>query len=489
MNKTLIVKLFFILIYLSFALNYFYDELFRTYTGTIYTYGIIFIVIVSISLGVILSAIIYNFSLYLYLKNIQYLYYALAQLSTLFFLISLDSLYISPFDEIFQLNSTIIFDISQLLMLFFSLLFLQSFFKSYNIKSINTIVKVIIGILFIDLLCLLIFSHTYISKLIPLFIPILLILSEAIEHVKKRDKAFNFIIIGWMTVLITVALEYFGILPLWNAEFPFFHIAIAIESIFLSLALAYKFKIITEEKATHQIILLQQSRLASMGEMLSSIAHQWRQPLNILSLGLMNIKKRSKGQEKNLRTIEQLKEQLEYMSNTIEDFKDFYNPSKAKTNFSIYKTWEKASLIAFSSLEKNNIEVSMELIKDFNLYGHQNELEQVILTILNNAKDAFLEHNIQTPTIHITIDKSTLNIRDNAGGIEKQHIDKIFEPYFSTKEKGEGIGLYISKLIVEKEFKGLLHVYSLNGETTFTLSFMKIELSCIHDKGSLSHNL
>jgi signal transduction histidine kinase len=471
MNKTLIVKLFFILIYLGFAVSYFYDEHFIPYTGSIYTYETLFIIIVSMSLGVILSAIIYNFSLYLYLKNTQYLYYSLAQLSALFFLISLDSLYISPFDEIFQLHSTLIFDISQLLMLFFSLLFLKSFFKSYNLKSINTITQVIIGILFIDLLCLLVFSHTYISKLIPLFIPILLVLSEAIEHVEKRDTAFNFIIIGWMIVLVTVALQYFGILALWHEEFPFFHIAIALESIFISLALAYKFKLITEEKATHQIILLQQSRLASMGEMLSSIAHQWRQPLNILALGLMNIKKRSKGQEKNLKTIEQLKEQLQYMSNTIEDFKHFYNPSKAKTNFSIHDTWKKASLIAFSSLEHNNIEISVELIKDFSLYGHQNELEQVILSIINNAKDAFLARNKQTPNIHISIDESTLSIHDNAGGIKKQHIDKIFKPYFSTKEKGEGIGLYISKLIVEKEFQGLLDVCSVENGTTFSLTF------------------
>jgi len=185
----------------------------------------------------------------------------------------------------------------------------------------------------------------------------------------------------------------------------------------------------------------------------------------------MNIKKRSKGQDKNLKTIKHLKEQLEYMSNTIEDFKNFYNPSKAKIYFSVNDTCKKACHIAFSSLGHYNIKVSVELIEDFNVYGHQNELEQVILSIINNAKDAFLERNKESPTIYITIDKSTLSIRDNAGGIDKQYIKKIFDPYFSTKKKGEGIGLYISKLIVEQEFQALLSVRSFHEETTFSLDF------------------
>lgn len=471
MNKTLLVKLALIVIYSSISIIYFYDEHFPVYSGTQYEYGTVFIMIVAMSFGIIISAVIYNTSIYFYLKQPQYLYYALAQLSTLFFLITLDSLYIFPFNEVFQLSSPFLFDLAQLLMLFFSFLFLKSFFQNYHIKGLNFLFKILFPILYLDFILLLLFSQAFISKIIPLFITILLILSEIYHHVGKTDKAFNLILIGWGIVLITVILGYFGILALWDKDFPFFHIAIAIESIFLSLALAYKFKIITDEKEEQQFMLFQQSRLASMGTMISTIAHQWRQPLNVLSLGLMNIKKRSKGEEKNLKTIAELKEQLQYMSETIEDFKNFYKPSKIKEYFSIEDTCQKACKVAFSSLEQHNIDVEVSIKEDFKIYGKQNELEQVILSLINNSKDAFLENNIKTKRILIAIDSSTLSIKDNAGGIEKQHLEKIFDPYFSTKEKGEGIGLHISKLIVEKELQGKLHVQSLKNTTTFSLIF------------------
>jgi len=106
-------------------------------------------------------------------------------------------------------------------------------------------------------------------------------------------------------------------------------------------------------------------------------------------------------------------------------------------------------------------------------YGNRNEFEQVILNLLNNAKDAFIERKIETPFIEITIGDNGLSIRDNAGGIEKKNLDKIFNPYFSTKKDSDGIGLYISKMIVEQEMGGRLRVSTDESGTLFVMEFNK----------------
>ena len=474
MNKILILKFFLIAIYLFIALFYFYDDHFPLYTGTLYSYGNIPFMVATISFGIIISATVYNTALYVYLKKLQYLYYALAQLSALFFLMNIDALFIAPFDTIFLFQSPMLLDFSQMLMLVFSLLFLRDFFRNYKIKNIDTIVKIIFYLIAIDFILLLFFSHAVIFKFIPQFIPILFVLTEAIQHVKKRDIAFNLIIIGWGIVLVTVISEYAGLLKILGFAFPFFHIAIALESIIISLAIAYKFKLLEEERQKQQALLLQQSRLASMGEMVSSIAHQWRQPLNAISFGLMNIKKRSKDEERNLVIIEKLNQQLQYMSSTIEVFRNFYNPSKVKNNFSVYKSCQTSYTIAQNTLEPKQIKLNIENIEDFMLFGKKNELEQVILSLINNAKDAFVEKKIEEPIIHIIIENPTITIVDNAGGIDKKHIKKIFIPYFSTKKNSDGIGLHISKLIIEKEMGGKLSVVSENSQTTFILDFQNI---------------
>lgn len=473
MAKRHYFKLMIIAVYFFISLFYFYDEHFRKTTDELYVYGNLQFMAVTMSLGVILSSSIYNLALFIYLKHNQYLFYTLAQLFTLFFLVNLDSIYIDPFNEIFQLKSLMLFDASQLLMLIFSLLFLESFFENYKVKNMSTIMYVIFVFILIDAVLLAIFSHLIIFKFIPIFIPILYLLSEIYIQVKKRDTPFYLILGGWSIVLTTVILEYAGLLKWIGFVFPFFHISIALESIILSLAIAYKFKLLEEDRQEQQALLFQQSRLASIGEMVASIAHQWRQPLNVLSFGLMNIKKRSIGQEKNLKIIVKLNEQLQYMSSTIEDFRNFYNPSKVKTHFSIKETSRQCCSISKSVLEVNDIKIEIILKEDFTLFGNQNELQQVLLSMISNAKDAFVEHSIKNGEIKITIEKLKITIDDNAGGILKEHIEKIFNPYFSTKKNSDGIGLHISKLIIEKEMKGTLTVHSMNNKTTFTLKFPK----------------
>ncbi|NEW61702.1 hypothetical protein GSY74_10430 [Sulfurovum sp. bin170] len=470
MSSSLKIKLSLIFVYLTVALFY-HKHYFPTYTGTIYHYENMPFFIVAMSFRVILSATLYNLSLYLYIRKTPHLYYALAQLSALFFLMNLDSLFIAPFDEMFGLKSLMLFDISQIFMLFFSILFLEAFFRHYQIEKLDRLIKLILVLSVVDLFLTLIFSHAVITKFIPIFIPIWLVLSEALRLTKKIDVAFKLVIMGWSMVLSVVIVEYIGFVEITGISFPFFHIAVALESVILSLAIAYKFKLLEDNRKLQQTLLLQQSRLASMGEMISIIAHQWRQPLNFLSFGLMNIKKELKESKRGLGIVEQLNLELQYMSSTIEDFRNFYNPSKMKTQFDIYDACKQAQSILNSSLELHEITLKIDKKENFTLYGNQNEFVQVILNIINNAKDALVSRKVKEPQIEIVIDKSTIIITDNAGGIERKYLSKIFEPYFSTKEDSDGIGLYLVKMIVEKELGGEICVETYGECTRFIVLF------------------
>ncbi len=235
----------------------------------------------------------------------------------------------------------------------------------------------------------------------------------------------------------------------------------------LSLAIAYKMKVLEDERVIQQSLLLQQSRLASMGEMISTIAHQWRQPLTHLSYLFMNMKKKSDNPAFITSKLEEGKRQITYMSQTIELFSNFYNPSKEKENFFAKEACEEAIMIA--QLSKVSYEIKCQ--HDFTMYANKNEFEQVILNLINNARDALLQREISSPHISIMIEKNTIMIEDNAGGIESKNLAKIFDPYFSTKAKSDGIGLYIAKTIIEKEMGGKLSVKNAKDGAIFTLLF------------------
>jgi C4-dicarboxylate-specific signal transduction histidine kinase len=216
--------------------------------------------------------------------------------------------------------------------------------------------------------------------------------------------------------------------------------------------------------------LLQQSRLASMGEMISIIAHQWKQPLNFLSVVHMNLKRMHKEHKDSTMLIGEANKQIEYMSNTIDSFRDFYNPSKKKENFSVESALTHVLSITAPTLKSAKISISHTTTNDFNIYGNKNEFEQVLLNLINNAKDALVEKQIEEPSIQITISTKLLTIKDNAQGIPKELIKSIFDPYFSTKKNSDGIGLYISKMIIEQELGGKLSVESDKKGTRFSIS-------------------
>ena len=215
-------------------------------------------------------------------------------------------------------------------------------------------------------------------------------------------------------------------------------------------------------------ILVHQSKMASMGEMIGNIAHQWRQPLTQLSSILINIKlsyDRDKlTREKFYKKIKESNEQILFMSKTIDDFRNFFASQKHKEKYKISSVLRSVKKLIGSSLKNNDITLNIVLKDDFEINGFSNEIAQAFLNILNNAKDILIERKIENASISIKAftedNKNTIIIEDNAGGVNVVPIEKIFEPYFSTKhaKSGTGIGLYMTKIIIEKNNHGTIKV-------------------------------
>lgn len=231
------------------------------------------------------------------------------------------------------------------------------------------------------------------------------------------------------------------------------------------------------EKSRHKdIMMMEQSRQASMGRMIGNIAHQWKQPLNNLNIFLYRIKLLLEDTGLHKETYNDIfvtcENLVDKMSTIIDDFRYFYKPDKKKEKFSINKTIKKSLSLVDASMNYNFISVALNETDKISATGFPNEYSMVILNILDNAKDAIVSRKIKGK---IKIDVSLENgfgvvkIKDNGGGIHKDVLDNIFEPYFTTKKKRKaiGIGLYICKLIVEKHMNGRIEVQNIGTGTEF----------------------
>jgi len=230
-------------------------------------------------------------------------------------------------------------------------------------------------------------------------------------------------------------------------------------------------------------MMVHQSRQAAMGEMLESIAHQWRQPLNIIGLSCANLEMQHElGTLSDVEFKEKMQiisKNINYMSNTIDDFRDFLNPERTPVFFNPKETIEAVYDILAAQLENNKIRVEIKCDYAITLYGIENEFKQVIFILLNNSKDAIkgLQKNFDNFQGEIKIslshkeNKSVITVCDNGGGIKEDIIHSIFDPYFTTKfaSSGTGIGLYIAKNVIESRMKGKLKVFNTKTGCCFSI--------------------
>jgi signal transduction histidine kinase len=224
-------------------------------------------------------------------------------------------------------------------------------------------------------------------------------------------------------------------------------------------------------------MMISQSRQAAMGEMIGNIAHQWRQPLNALALLLGNIQM---SHHYNELTVDRLAETvangnslIQKMSTTINDFRNFFLPDKEVVSFSALDRINHAIALVEAGLTSQNIIIHLEASQDLILTGFPNEYSQVLLNLLTNSRDAIKSSDDLAGRITIRLferaGQACASISDNGGGIPDDVIDKIFEPYFSTKEMGTGIGLYMSKMIIERSMNGTIEAHNIEGGAEFVV--------------------
>jgi len=236
--------------------------------------------------------------------------------------------------------------------------------------------------------------------------------------------------------------------------------------------------------------LMHNTRLAQMGEMISMIAHQWRQPLSSISaisgntrlklqLSTFDLSTDDGIEKQNLFIEDELKkieDKVQNLSITIDDFRKFYTPNKKPVSRVLDEIIPKSINIIRATLIDNNVEIVEKYNSNEYIEIYDSEIMQVVLNIIKNSQENFQEKNIENPNITITTDARVISIYDNGGGIAEDVIDKIFDPYFSTKDEknGTGLGLYMSKIIVEDNHFGHLNVDNTDDGICFTIEIGKL---------------
>ena len=304
--------------------------------------------------------------------------------------------------------------------------------------------------------------------------------SERIEIYKKwmgvRKKEINYMLIMEISiifVLITAILLFFYLRQrkLKNRLTQ------------LNETLEKKIEIAVEEDRKHQMIMLQQSRLAQMGEAISMIAHQWKQPLNALAFLNSTIVSQYKNNTLTQEVVDKFERRslniIKGMSETIDNFRSFFKPEKEKVEFSVNSVIVNTTDMIQPILDELKIKLIVILDEDRSIVGYPNEFGQALMNIINNAKEAFMQNNIKDKKIiikkRVSDDLINITIQDNAGGIDKAIFDRVVEPYFTTKSDmgGDGIGLYMTKLIIEKHMEGSLKLANVGDGLQ-----VKISLKC-----------
>lgn len=227
------------------------------------------------------------------------------------------------------------------------------------------------------------------------------------------------------------------------------------------------------------MLLIRQAKLASIGEMLEHIAHQWKQPLAQINSIVLNIEANFEDGKLDEETLEEELNQIEnltlFMSQTIESFRNYLHPDKEKTIFTAKEVIDETLSLINPLLKHKKIESIIDIKDNAKIKGYKKEFVQTLLVLLNNAKDALLENSIKNPFIKISVKqkgaKTLISVIDNGGGIDEKIMDKIFDPYFTTKQqsKGTGHGLSMAKMIIEESFNGKIKATDSKGGACFEI--------------------
>jgi len=420
--------------------------------------------------GILTAVALFNFQWYTLTKEKSYLYYAVFKCLMILLILQVTKIIVIN-QFILILNTTVL--LVALFLFSKELLGLKDDFKAFN-RIINSMILIVV----------LSFLYTASSGDYSIFDqPYSLVLSPLVVLgyfvYRSGFKPAIYFVASWSVALMLVGLNDLNVREIvsFYPSIPFGLIGHLVESVVLSYAIFLKTHLIIKEKEEQCEVLIHQSKLVALGQMLENIAHQWRQPLNRVSAFMVNmqvyISNKYKNEEYLIETLNQSQLQVEYMSNTLNDFTNFNNQTKEKEEFLISSVIDEVHNIIGQTLTNNNILFETKLEEDFPLYSYQSELTQVILNLIQNAQDELIKRASNNPTIKVVVHKNSISVQDNVGGIDAEVVNHIFDPYFTTKDKSSssGLGLYMSKMILEKSFNADIEIKQSEQCTSFNIIF------------------
>lgn len=390
-------------------------------------------------------------------------------------------IYILAYSNLFEI-SNLIKEISLVLASLFALFFAINYYDGKFLPKIRNYKELFFNTFLFNIVILTAFYHYILFEYLPYTIVYAILFISIVFNLKQGFKPTLFYVVGWSVFCIILFIFDFKNFYIQQNYFDLVLIVFAIEAMLFTISVAYKYNDLKRQNKEFEKLILQQSKFVKSGEMIANITHQFRQPLNNISYILINLKTRFENNRLDKeffdRKVNQANEQLNFLSKTIDDFKEFYIQDKQKEIFLVKDSIFNAISILSADLKKHNIKLDLEFktFEDIKVFGVKHELSQVVLSIVLNSIDIL--KNIENPEIFIKVSSSSaeviIDIVDNGGGVKIKNLKKIFDPYFSTKKDGTGIGLYLSKIIIEDSFLGKLEVENEKDGAKFSIFIEKV---------------
>ena len=458
--------------------------------------------------GIFVIIFFYNAVMYYYTRELNYPLYLLFIASFVFWQLSFDGFGVqfiwTDWQWMHERSAIIAIACVAVTSLLFGRHFLHT--KAY-IPKMDTLLHYLMFFSLATLIAAFILPYKYVvlaDAFLAAFIPIIMLVTGILVW-KKKYKPARFYILGWSAFLLgtfLLALNKFNVFQGFYILNYVQQVGSALEMIFLSWALADRIQLLQseyvgklnslnktlnnriaeglDEAREKDRILIQQSRLASMGEMIEQIAHQWRQPLHTMALVNQDLYFKVKlgfFNKDEIETVNQrFNENLQYMSKTIDDFRDFYKIDRKKERCEAEEVVRAALTLSDAMLKYAKIDTEIINNTPQHIDIIRNELIQVFMNLFKNARDVIIERKVFKGYIKVLIEGDADNVRiifeDNGGGIDEENIENVFNPYFTTKESdaGTGIGLYMSRGILEKNMNGSIAVENGHGGARFTIT-------------------
>ncbi|ASC93579.1 sensor histidine kinase [Sulfurospirillum diekertiae] len=428
---------------------------------SVYKHGLLF--------GILLTILFASLFMYFMTSLKSYFYYVLFLMSIIFITSNLHWSFYSALSP--YLEKSILYNIMKVANPFSILMTLTLFTKEFfDLKYKHATINSILNFYMLSCILMVIIQFIFSNGSLIIFYPGILLpgfILIGLIMLKQDKLQASLYSIAMILLIYPLFMESFirifnfdGVQNMNN----YLQVTSTLCSLCLSIVTYIKLLSILEEKRQFEKEILARSRFSAMGEMIANIAHQWRQPLSHLSSIVVNIDMHSQLDKLSPKTLQdklnEMHLQIRHMTNTIEDFMNFFSQKKQKSTFSCKEIIDDSLSFMRTSFESNHIQIYTQCDAMFEINTYKNELIQVIITILTNAKDALKDNPEEDRKIYFKTSKNEISISDNAGGIDSKIIHRIFEPYFSTKleKNGTGLGLYTAKIIMENNIKGSIQV-------------------------------